>query len=114
MLNETKNLTCIVNDGVPEPVIKWKLIDLSDHSNFIYFNTSQMSTELNNGSPVYKSVLNLTGTFGLQNKKISCIVEQILLPKPIVSTIKLDFKCKYIRIIYMKHFILLKANFLFL
>ena len=95
-LNETRTVTCQVNNGVPTPVFKWKLTDRLDSSKFVYLTNWGLVTQTaeSDNTTVYSNRLKLKGSFEMGNKTLSCLVEHPMLDTPLVASIQLNLKCK--------------------
>ncbi len=105
VLNKTSYFECIVHNGVPAPVFRWKLVD--SLKNFINLNDAQLIEQnLSNTSILYKSRIAIHGNFEYKNKKLVCEIEHPMLElqrnnNPGISrTVDIDFKCTYFNLIF--------------
>ena len=85
-LDESKKITCKVNDGVPRSVIIWKL---RDTQNEILLNNSITNYGVDD---ITISKLDLKGSLDLRNKQLVCSVEHPLLEKPFLAAVDLNLK----------------------
>lgn len=96
VLNKIETFTCNVIDGIPAPVVNWKLND--DTILTEYAKLTKTLIENNNKTIAsYTSRLELKGSFNLDAKSLQCFVEHPMLNTIMTSEkIALNIDCNKI------------------
>ena len=94
--NELNLLSCIVVDGIPEPLINWKLSDGTILNKYSKMTKTVINDNSTNTKKIntYTSELEIIASIDWEGKSIECYIEHPTIDRKMDDKKEIDLMCK--------------------